>query len=423
MPCRSNVTATVSDLEPHLELEPEQVQLFFEMVEAALAVPRDEREWYAFATGGGDILQGPGGQRSVILSDIHELERVGVLRRVQGTDGGYLILPEGYARYDVMKREQGELVAEGAAGEEPAAPAAQSRDPKKVMVVYGRDSKATKAVFGFLRALDLKPQEWSTLVQYANNGAPYVGDVLAGGFSNAQAVVVLLTPDDEARMCEELRGEHAPDHEKALMGQARSNVLFEAGMAFGTHPERTIVVELGTLRPFSDIHGRHTIRLDSTVAPLREIARRLKTAGCAVDDSGDDWLATEFPPPRHRGDGSTTNGAGRRELLAAAAGAVTNALDGFERRKGATEENVTERGEAFDASVREVALLANQVTIEFGQQHPAAQAYGRALKWLRTLKATVYDAHATVLPASLGEGATKAAQEAASEFIGAARAS
>lgn len=42
-----------------MELEPEQVQLFLEMVEAARKVPREERKWYAFVTGGGDILDQP----------------------------------------------------------------------------------------------------------------------------------------------------------------------------------------------------------------------------------------------------------------------------------------------------------------------------------------------------------------------------
>lgn len=309
----------------------------------------------------------------------------------------------------------------GAEGD-PAAPGAEAPDSQKVMVVYGRDSKATKAMFEFLRALDLKPQEWSTLVRYANGGAPYVGDVLSGGFSKANAVIVLLTPDDEARLCEDLRGKHEPDHEKALMGQARPNVLFEAGMAFGTHPDRTIVVELGTLRPFSDIHGRHTVRLDGTVGPLREIARRLKTAGCQVDESGDEWLQTDrFPEPRHRGGSAAADGAERKELLRAAAEAVTNALKDFERRKGATEENVAHRGEEFDAKVYDVALLANQVTIEFGHQHPATRAYERARAELDTLKALVFDARATVLDAGLGTDEAKAVQEALVEFLGEAR--
>jgi hypothetical protein len=80
-----------------------------------------------------------------------------------------------------------------------------------------------------------------------------------------------------------------PDYERNLTPQARPNVLFEAGMAFGLHPERTVLAELGALRPFSDIFGRHVVRLDGTEQPLRDISGRLQTAGCAVDDSGDDW--------------------------------------------------------------------------------------------------------------------------------------
>jgi hypothetical protein len=93
-----------------VELEPEQVELFLAMTEAALAVPREEREWYVFVTSGGDLLQGPGGQRQVLLSDIHELARAGLLRQVPTSDEGYLISPEGYTRYAEMKREQGEPV-------------------------------------------------------------------------------------------------------------------------------------------------------------------------------------------------------------------------------------------------------------------------------------------------------------------------
>ncbi len=93
-----------------MELEPEQVQLFLEIAEAAREAPRDQREWYVFVTSGGDILQGPGGQRRVLLSDIHELARAGLLRQVPTSDEGYLIPPEGFTRYAEMKREQGEPI-------------------------------------------------------------------------------------------------------------------------------------------------------------------------------------------------------------------------------------------------------------------------------------------------------------------------
>lgn len=168
-------------------------------------------------------------------------------------------------------------------------------DPKTVMVVYGRDEEARRAMFDFLRALKLSPQEWGSLVVATGSGAPYIGEVLDRAFEIAKAVVVLFTPDDEAYLRTHLRGAKEPDHETAPTPQARPNVLFEAGMALGVHPDRTILVELGTLRPFSDIYGRHAVRLDGTQKPLREIARRLKAIGCDVDESGDDWASTAFP--------------------------------------------------------------------------------------------------------------------------------
>lgn len=66
-------------------------------------------------------------------------------------------------------------------------------------------------------------------------------------------------------------------------------------MALDIHPDRSVLAELGTLRPFSHIYGRQVVRLNETDKPLGEIAHRLKAAGCPVDDSNDDWRATKFP--------------------------------------------------------------------------------------------------------------------------------
>src|SRR5262249_35139712 len=71
--------------------------------------------------------------------------------------------------------------------------------------------------------------------------------------------------------------------------QPRPNVLFEAGMAFGHQPDRTILVEVGSPKPFSDIAGRHTVRLTNDISRRQDLAERLRTAGCAVNTSGDGW--------------------------------------------------------------------------------------------------------------------------------------
>ncbi|MFI5091055.1 MAG: TIR domain-containing protein [Terriglobales bacterium] len=181
-------------------------------------------------------------------------------------------------------------------------------DPTKVMVVHGRDDDARRAMFGFLEAIGLVPLEWGELVAATGSAAPYIGQVLKKAFETAKAVVVLFTPDDEAWLKEAF---HKPDDrpdETQLTPQARPNVLFEAGMALGVHPDRTVLVELGKLRSFSDIYGRHVIRIDHTDKPLREIAKRLKTAGCAVDESRVDWNAVGFPDHAVNGDTAEASG-------------------------------------------------------------------------------------------------------------------
>ena len=61
--------------------------------------------------------------------------------------------------------------------------------------------------------------------------SPYIGDVLDAAFGNAQAVAVLITPDDEVRLAPELWRDGDGPSEKVYLRQARANVLFEAGMA------------------------------------------------------------------------------------------------------------------------------------------------------------------------------------------------
>jgi predicted nucleotide-binding protein len=158
-----------------------------------------------------------------------------------------------------------------------------------VFVVHGRDAELRKSMFRFLRAIGLEPMEWSKAVAATKKGSPYIGEVLDQAFKDAAALVVLLSPDDKARLNKKFASKTDPTWETELTGQARPNVLFEAGMAFGRHEDRTILVRVGELRPFSDIGGRHVIHLHNGAEARQQLADRLESAGCDVDTSGTDW--------------------------------------------------------------------------------------------------------------------------------------
>jgi predicted nucleotide-binding protein len=165
-----------------------------------------------------------------------------------------------------------------------------SQNTKQVFVVHGRDDSTRDGMFAFLRSLRLEPIEWSEAVGMTGKGSPYIGDVLNSAFKRAQAVIVLLTPDDEVRLVPSLLRPDDGVSERQHQLQPRPNVLFEAGMAFGYREDRTILVELGSPKPFTDISGRHTIRLNDSKEKRKELVERLRTAGCDLDSSGAEWL-------------------------------------------------------------------------------------------------------------------------------------
>ena len=166
---------------------------------------------------------------------------------------------------------------------------------KAVMVIYGHDTQANTALFDWLRAIGLQPQEWSQLVRASGSASPYIGQVLDQAFYDAQAVIAFFTPD------EHVTAATPHDGQRTWRRQARPNVLIEAGMALITHPTRTVLVVLGNQELPSDLAGRHYIRLNTTaVEPLHDLAERLHTAGCDTDTTGTSWLnPARFPNRDH----------------------------------------------------------------------------------------------------------------------------
>lgn len=160
------------------------------------------------------------------------------------------------------------------------------------MVVHGRDQRAKEAMFAFLKALDLKPLEWTTGIGMTGSANPTVQQIVDALFGKASAVVVLLTPDDEARLREPFHEPNDPPHEVNLTPQARPNVLFEAGMAISSHPQNTVMVQIGYVRPFTDIGGSFITHMNNSLAKRKELRQKLINAA-AVDLNADDWRTAE----------------------------------------------------------------------------------------------------------------------------------
>jgi predicted nucleotide-binding protein len=109
----------------------------------------------------------------------------------------------------------------------------------------------------------------------------------------AQGVLALFTPDEYAV----LRPEHRKEKEggeSVERWQARPNVQFEAGMAYGRDPDRVAFVLFGNAKLFSDAAGMHVFWPTNDHGPdsHRALLRGLLAGGmkCAVNLRSDDWM-------------------------------------------------------------------------------------------------------------------------------------
>jgi hypothetical protein len=162
---------------------------------------------------------------------------------------------------------------------------------RRVFVVYGRDGALATSFFDLLYAVGLEPLEWERLVRPMGTVAPYLGEVVRNAPRLAQATLVLLSPDDVVELHPDLHQENDHPYERARSGQARPNVLFELGLAFMAYPERTIIIEVGQMRPIADLAGLNTIKFDGSAVAVKKVIDRLDLAGCPVRTSGaTSWL-------------------------------------------------------------------------------------------------------------------------------------
>jgi predicted nucleotide-binding protein len=148
-----------------------------------------------------------------------------------------------------------------------------------------------------LRALGLRVVEWERAVSQTGQASPFIGDVVLAGMQIADAVLVLLTPDDMAQLRPDLLSDGDGPDEREVRGQARSNVIYEAGIADTLDRSRTLIVEIGRVKSPSDLSGRNVVRFDGSPQARDRLIARLSTAGLRVERS-EDWLgAGDFEAP------------------------------------------------------------------------------------------------------------------------------
>src|SRR6185436_11970398 len=127
-------------------------------------------------------------------------------------------------------------------------------------IIHGRQQDAVRALSHFLTALGLHASTFDR-VRSNMGGTPTLLDVVQQGVRDAQAVLVLLTPDEASWLEPNLKRD-GDKHEDASRWQPRPNVLFEAGLAIGLKPNETILVTIGSAGLPSDLSGLHVLSLD-----------------------------------------------------------------------------------------------------------------------------------------------------------------
>ncbi len=153
---------------------------------------------------------------------------------------------------------------------------------RTIYVVFGHDTDQVRKIKAFLEGLDLVFLTKKEAVDFTKKTAPFIGDIINAAFEHAQAVIVLLTGDEEVQLCKELHHYDDEDFEKVFCPQPMQEQIFEAGYAFGKSPKRTILIQIGHVRPFSDIVGRFILHFTDTPEDYAILRTRLERAECSI---------------------------------------------------------------------------------------------------------------------------------------------
>lgn len=153
----------------------------------------------------------------------------------------------------------------------------------KVFIIQGRDAAPVEELEKFIHFLGLKVLTFMEAKSLTGKATPATFEIVLTALEHAGAIIVLMSPDEEATLRPALGEGHVDSGY-----QPRQNVLLEAGLAYGVAPERTIIVRTdGPLRSISDIVGHHYVTMDGSWDQRQSLIDALHNAGLSPQpDSG-----------------------------------------------------------------------------------------------------------------------------------------
>jgi len=156
----------------------------------------------------------------------------------------------------------------------------QETQRRTIYIVYERKTAEIQAIEHFLQQAGLSLFHKENAIELVQVATPFREEELSVAFKHAGAVIVILTGEDKVRLCKKFQQTHDSDIEKNYCLQPTPEQLFEAGYAFGMFPKRTILLQIGKVRPFSDIAGMHILHFSGTHDDYHVLHTRLIIAGC-----------------------------------------------------------------------------------------------------------------------------------------------
>jgi predicted nucleotide-binding protein len=153
------------------------------------------------------------------------------------------------------------------------------RNKQAVFIIHGRNVQALDALFQFLNSLGLDPHDFDD-IRRKMSGTPTIWEVVEAALNQAQAIIVLATPDEYVALHPDFRSANEVDR-----WQPRPNVLIEAGAAMILGRERTLLVRFGNVDIATDFSGLRFEKIGNDGYSRKLFRDLLVTAGCTVSDN------------------------------------------------------------------------------------------------------------------------------------------